>query len=243
MLKFIMDEESSKKYALFFAAAQGRIDIINYLLKKGLTIDIQDEKGDTLLHYAIRRRDNVLIDYLLKQGAKIILNKKNRSPLLDAYTQGETEIAKSLTNFVVQKNSIKNIIKVQKFNKNNEQQILDQLVNDFIDYFRKHYIDRNSFMRFPAKHKKRAQALIIAARCCSSVKEFKDLLNNQLNLFKNTPIQPLPKELIEERWSKIIKNKPINVNKSQFYKALTIFITERFPSNVNNRNVKNVYER
>jgi hypothetical protein len=41
----------------------------------------------------------------------------------------------------------------------------------------------------------------------------------------------LPKGLIAERWSEIIKNKPMNVNKSQFYKTLNIFVTERFGNN------------
>lgn len=241
----ITDEECSRKNALFFAAKQGRTDIINFLLRKGLHIDIQDEEGDTLLHCAIRRRDIVLINYLLKQGAKIILNKKNRSALLDAYTDGEFEIAQCITKFVIQKNSIKNIIKVQNFNKINaqEQPRLNHIVGDFIKHLRKNYLDRNIFIRFPAKHNERAKALIVAARRCSSVSEFKDLLNNQINLFKNTLTRPLPKEIIDRRWSDGIKNKPLNVNKSLFYKTLNTFVTERLYNNIDNRSFRNTHQR
>lgn len=245
MVDITTNLEISKKEAVFCAAECGRNDIIYSLLKKGLNINIQDEKGDTLLHYAARRGNASLIKHLFEHGAKIILNKKNRSPLLDAYANGEIAIANGITNFVIQKNSIKNLIQTQSINKvdTKEQQRLKLFVNDFIKHLRKNYLDRNIFMRFSAKHNERARALIIAARRCNSVNEFKDLLNNQLNLLNNGSKQSLPKGLIAKRWSERIKNRPKNVNKSQFYKTLSIFVTEKFGNTLNYGNVRNVLYR
>ncbi len=246
MLDVTTNEEFSKKEDIFFAAECDRNDIIYSFLKKGLDVNIQDEKGDTLLHYATRRGNVSLIKHLFKHGAKIILNKKNRSPLLDAYANGETEIANDITKFVIQKNSIKNLISNQNIKKvdTNEQHKLKLFVNDLIKHLRKNYLDRNIPMRFSAKHNERARSLIIAARRCNTLNEFNELLNNQLSLFNNAPKRSLPNGLIAERWSEVIKNKPINVNKSQFYKTLNIFVIDKFSNNkVNNGNVRDVLDR
>lgn len=232
---------------LFTLANIGDINLFKYWLdKKKLNIDVQDEDGDTPLHYAVKGGNIDIVIALLEKGAVISSNKKKRTALLDAYALNQTKMAKEITKFVIQRNSVKNIVQIQNFYRvdTQEQQRLNLLVNDFVKYLRKNYLDRNIFIRFPAKHNERAKALIVAARRCSSIREFKDLLNNQLNLFKSTSVSPLPKGIIDKRWSEVIKNKPLNVNKSQFYKTLNTFVVERLANNnVNNSSARNVFYR
>lgn len=228
MGKSNLDWENS---CLFALADIGDVNLFEYWLdKKNLNIDLQDEDGDTPLHHAAKRGHIELVIELLKRGAVISLNKKKHTALVDAYTNNHTKIAKEITKFIIQRNSIKKIIQIQNFNKidTREQQKLNQLVNDFIKYLRKNYLDRNIFIRFPAKHTERAKALTVAVRRCSSIKEFRDLLNNQLNLFNSSPVRPLSKEIIDKRWSEVIKNKPFNVNNSHFYKSINSFVIEKF---------------
>lgn len=219
---------------LFVLANIGDVNLFEYWRnKKKLNIDVQDEDGDTPLHYAARGGHRDLVIELLKRGAMIIQNKKKRTALQDAYVFNQAKVTKEITKFVIQRNSIKNIAQTPFLNKigTREQQRLNLLIYDFVKCIRKNYLDRNIFIRFPAKHNERAKALIVAARRCSSINEFKALLNNQLNLFKNTQKYPVSKEIIDKRWSEMIKNKPLNVNKSQFYKTLNTYVKERFYNN------------
>jgi hypothetical protein len=230
---------------LFASADIGDVNLFEYWLdKKKLNIDVQDEDGDTPLHHAARRGHTDLVIELLKRGAVISSNKKKRTALIDAYAFNHTKVANEITKFVIQRNSVKNI-QIQKSNKvdNQEQQKLELLVNDFIQCLRKNYLTRNIF-RFPAKHTRRANALIIAARRCRSMKEFKDLLNNQLNLFRGFPAISISKDIIDERWSKEIRNKPKDPNQSLFYRVLHNFVVERLSdNNANNRSVRSAFHR
>jgi Ankyrin repeats (many copies) len=224
---------------LFVLADIGDVNLFAYWLdKKKLNIDVQDEDGDTPLHHAVRRGHIEFVIELLKRGVVISSNKKKRTALLDAYTFNQIKIASEITKFVIQRNSIKNI-PIQKTTKldNQEQQRLDQLVSDFIQHLRKNYLVRNIF-RFPARHTRRANALIIAARCCSSIKEFKDLLNNQLNLCKGNPANPISEHIFDKRWSKVMENKYHDPNKSLYYKTIYTFVAERFSNN--SRNISSV---
>jgi Ankyrin repeats (3 copies) len=230
---------------LFALADMGDVSLFEYWLdKKKLDIDVQDEDGDTPLHHAGRRGHIDLVIELLKRGAVISSNKKKRTALIDAYAFNQVQVANQITKFIIQRNSVKNI-QIQKPIKadNQEQQKLELLVNDFIQYLRKNYLVRNIF-RFPAKHTRRANALISAVRCCSSIKEFKDLLNNQLNLCKDNPPNPISEHLFDKRWSKVMENKYKNPNNSLFYKTLTTFVVERLSNNnVSNRSVRTDFHR
>lgn len=231
---------------LFVSADIGDVNLFKYWLdKKKLNIDVQDEDGDTPLHHAARRGHINLVIELLKKGALLTSNKKKQTALQDAYAINQTKIANEITKCVIQRNSVKNILQINKSNKvdNQKQQELDLLVNDFIQYLRKKYLNRNIF-RFPAKHTRRANALIIAAQRCSTTKELKDLLNNQLNLFRGVPADSLSETIISKRWSKEIKNKPKDPNQSLIYKTIYTFVVNR-PSNnkLNNSSVRSAFYR
>ena len=231
---------------LFASADIGDVNLFEYWLdKKKLNIDIQDEDGDTPLHHAASRGHVDLVIEMLKRGAVISLNKKKHTALQDAYALNHIKVAKEITKFIAQRNSVKNVLQFQKFIKleNQEQQKLESLVNDFIQYMRKNYLARNIF-RFPAKHTRRANALIIAARYCVSIKEFKDLLNNQLNLCKGNRPNPISEHIFDKRWSKVMENKYKDPNKSLFYKTISTFVADRLANNnVNNIGVSSGFHR
>ncbi len=222
MEPFLMDEETSKKYAFFFAVDQGRVDIINFLLKKGVDIDAQDEDGNTALHYAVVRGNNFLINYLLERNAKIILNKKSRTPLLDAYSNNQSYAVSIITKFSLERNSWVNF-ENDKFKKLKIDETTSHFINDCKNHVRKNYLDRNLLNRIFAKHNKRGLALINALNRCKSVSEVYELTNNQTNLLKGILTRSISKYLLPKRWSKEIKNRPKDIENSSFYKMLKTF--------------------
>lgn len=226
---------------LFALASLGDVNLFKHWLDKKINIDVEDEDGDTALHYAVRGGHIDIVIALLEAGAVISSNKKKRTALLDAYAFNQTKIANEITKVVIQRNSVKNLLQFQKSTKIDNP---EQLVNNFIKYLRKKYLDRNIFTRFPAKHTRRANALITAARECISKKKFKEfdeLLNNQLNLFKGVPANPISESIIHKRWSEELKNKPKDPKQSLFYKTLNTFVN--IPSNLNNGSVRSVSHR
>ncbi|MFM2322927.1 MAG: hypothetical protein RLZZ225_1080 [Pseudomonadota bacterium] len=222
-------EDDWANHALFTLANLGDVALFHYWLNKGLVLDVQDEDGDTVLHYAARRGHLPLITYLLKRQAVMSLNKKGRTALLEAYTFKKSDVAREIVKFIVQRNSIKNILQDQSNRKSDEreQQKTKQLINDCIKHIKKSYLNRCILNRLLARHNERAMALILALRCCRSVKEVKDLINNQCNLFKGLPIKRISTDLLAPRWSAEIRNKPRNVDRSCFYKTLNTLPVER----------------
>ena len=219
-------EDAWTKRALFTLASLGDVALFHYWLSKerhkGLDFNVQDEDGDTALHYAARRGHIPLITYLLKRQAAISLNKKGRTALLEAYTSNESGAVREIIKFTIQRNSIKNILQEQNYRKldQREQQRTNQLINDCIKHIKKSYLNRCILSRLLAKHNERAMALIVALRYCRSVKEVKKLINNQCNLLKGLATKRISVDLLDGRWSANIKNKPRNVDKSCFYKTL-----------------------
>ena len=47
-----MDEKSSGKTAMQVASHQGHLEIVSLLLSAGAKLELQDEDGDTALHYS-----------------------------------------------------------------------------------------------------------------------------------------------------------------------------------------------
>jgi tyrosyl-tRNA synthetase len=222
-------EDDWTNRALFTLASLGDVALFHYWLSKGLDLDAQDEDGDSALHYAARRGHIPLITYLLKRQAVISLNKKGRTALLEAYTFKKSDAVREIIKFIIQKNSIKNILQDQTHRKLDarEQQRINQLISDCIKHIKKSYLNRCILSRLLAKHNERAMALIAALRYCRSVKEVRELINNQCNLFKGLPTKQISGGLLAQRWSAEIRNKPRNVDKSSFYKTLKTLPVER----------------
>lgn len=239
--------------SLFTLVSIGDVNLFKYWLdKKKRNINVKDENEDTPLHYAVRGGHIDIVIALLEKGAVISSNKKKQNPLDEAYAlllEENTVIssnerkqntfkkvyasdyikaAKEITKFIVKGNLV--II-------DEEQRLLISLVNAFIEFLKKNYLDRNVLIRFPAKHTRRANALITAAERCISEKKisnFNELLNNQLNLLKGVSAKNIPENIIDKRWSERIRNKPKDPNSSLFYKTINTFVTERFSNIVVN---------
>ena len=66
---------------LILSIKQGLNTIIKILLEKGIDVNIQNNKGNSALHYALSGKDFALADLLKKYGAKEdLINKLGYSP-------------------------------------------------------------------------------------------------------------------------------------------------------------------
>ncbi|MES2141839.1 MAG: ankyrin repeat domain-containing protein [Pseudomonadota bacterium] len=209
----------SRKVALFQAAEFGHINLIDYLLNKGMNIDEQDEEGDTLLHHAAKWGHSTLVCYLLRHQANaFIKNKKDRTALLEAYAGHHYVIAKKITLVIVAKNAV-NSLHSRKSGQTQEK--FDKFINECKEHISKNYLNRGIFSRFMARHTERAKVLRQALDRCTSAQEARGLIKNQRNLFeKGKTIVPISSELLDNRWATQLKNKPNNLSKSSFYKIL-----------------------
>ena len=209
----------SKKAALFQSAEFGYIDLIHHLLNKGIDIDEQDEEGNTVLHHAAKWGHSALVCYLLRRQANVFIkNKKDRTALLEAYAGYHYVIAKKITLAIVAKSAVTSLHS-KKLDQTQEK--FDKFIHECKEHISKNYLNRGIFSRFMAKHTERAKVLRQALDRCTSVQEAKGLIKNQRNLFeKGKPILSISSELLDNRWSTQLKNKPNKLSKSSFYKLL-----------------------
>lgn len=230
----VIDLETSQKYALFQAAEFGDINLVRYLLDKGLDIDGQDEEGDTLLHHSAKWGHSKLVTYLLRrQASAVIMNKKGRTALLEAYANNNVDIVRKITRNVVERNSIKLLGHSFQYKKNNHEEKvkLNNFINECKKQIRENYLNRSILIRLMARHNERAKALIQALIRCASMKEARGLIKNQCDLFeKGEATSLIPSSLLASRWSEKIKNKPKNVIKSSFYKILNTMPRQKLPA-------------
>ncbi len=67
---------------LHISVKEDFIELVEYLLVKGVVVNVQNNEGETPLHYAIRNDCLEMIRLLLDWQADIaILNKKNETPV------------------------------------------------------------------------------------------------------------------------------------------------------------------
>jgi len=98
----VMDEEANNEEALaasgmteddvedvFSASRHGRLDDIEYLLNKGMPVDVRDEWGNTLLTIACQNGNKRVAKLVLRRGANInARNHKGNTPLHYCYHYG-----------------------------------------------------------------------------------------------------------------------------------------------------------
>jgi uncharacterized protein len=91
--------------ALHITASLGSADrdVIDFLLKRGASLDSQDEDGNTPLHIAILNDQRVVVKYLINRGARLdISNKASLTPLALAIAQHKPNIERLLRQFGAQ---------------------------------------------------------------------------------------------------------------------------------------------
>ena len=82
------------------AIGQDRPDIIKALVKRGMSVDIKDEDGKTLLFVAAEKNKHQSLEELLSMGANPDLpDGRGRLPLFFAIDKGNTDTAKQLIPF------------------------------------------------------------------------------------------------------------------------------------------------
>lgn len=92
---FVTDNRG--RNALFGASILGAVELIEYLVDKGLDLDIQDLSGDTLVHVATDKDQKKILEYLIKKGVNVCVpNNKGVTPLHLAVSKCNCTAAKLL---------------------------------------------------------------------------------------------------------------------------------------------------
>lgn len=79
--------EGSKQLAFRRAAAQKKLNWMQYFLDHQVDINGQDIEGDTLLHYRAAYQDLEVVQFLIGKGAEVnIQNRQGKTPLYIAAT-------------------------------------------------------------------------------------------------------------------------------------------------------------
>lgn len=103
------DTHESEHNAFFLAISCGHIDIVEYLLMKGVDIECQSDDGDTALISASAVGKLDIVKLLISKGAKITpKNKKHETALFRACLEGHIDVVKYLVELGADTN-IKNI--------------------------------------------------------------------------------------------------------------------------------------
>uniref|UniRef100_A0A1B0FKF4 Uncharacterized protein n=1 Tax=Glossina morsitans morsitans TaxID=37546 RepID=A0A1B0FKF4_GLOMM len=91
------DVETKNSYiytAFYFAISEGYLNIIEYLVKNGAALNVQDSIGNTLLHHAATKGYLNIVEYLIKNGATPEANYRGTTPLHHAALKGHLNIVK-----------------------------------------------------------------------------------------------------------------------------------------------------
>ena len=81
---------------LWAAAASGHLDVVKLFINEGAFVDLQDEDGDTALHYAVKGGHLEIVSVLLALGASQLPNNLGLAPLLYACDKCFIEIVEYL---------------------------------------------------------------------------------------------------------------------------------------------------
>ncbi|XP_021365013.1 transient receptor potential cation channel subfamily A member 1-like isoform X2 [Mizuhopecten yessoensis] len=86
--------------ALHHAAANGHLNVVDFIVTSGAEINLQNKNGDTALHLAVEGEHADVIGYLLKQSAKTtLLNEVFMAPIHLAVDGGKIKALESLLKF------------------------------------------------------------------------------------------------------------------------------------------------
>ena len=94
----IADEVVKGCTPLWAAAASGHLDVVKLFINKGAFMDLQDEDGDTALHYAVKGGHLKIVSELLALGASQLPNDLGLTPLLYACDECFIEMVEHIIN-------------------------------------------------------------------------------------------------------------------------------------------------
>lgn len=79
-----------------FAAAMGRKEIVELLLKSGVDVNITEWSGRTPLHWAAQEGQCEIAELLIKNGANVNIQEEGQTPLYIASGEGHFDLVKIL---------------------------------------------------------------------------------------------------------------------------------------------------
>ena len=83
---------------LMIASRKGRANAVTFLAEHGAGIDLQDKKGETALHYAVRCDSPEVAQKLLTFGASQLKNNRGLTPVLSASNECNISVLNGLIN-------------------------------------------------------------------------------------------------------------------------------------------------
>ena len=94
----IADEVRKGCTPLSAAAASGHLDVVKLFINEGAFVDLQDEDGDTSLHYAVKGGHLEIVSVLLALGASQLPNNLGLTPLLNGSDECSIEMMEHIIN-------------------------------------------------------------------------------------------------------------------------------------------------
>jgi ankyrin repeat protein len=120
---------SSDETALHIACRKTNITAVQKLLKKGADCNVTDDEGYLPIHRAMQKRDNPIVDLLIKISNPEQLIK-GKSILAIAYEDGDMQLVNYLINHALCINTIyQNTTILHEFCKHNENKLIKKLLN------------------------------------------------------------------------------------------------------------------
>ncbi|KAJ6692207.1 ANKYRIN REPEAT-CONTAINING PROTEIN [Salix purpurea] len=98
------------------AAANGHLDIVEYLISQGVDINAFNEEKNTPLHWACLNGHTEAVKKLILAGASLgILNSHERTPMDEAVTRGKLDSRNSVINILQDDKDVKGGCKHLRF--------------------------------------------------------------------------------------------------------------------------------
>ncbi|XP_073117149.1 uncharacterized protein [Elaeis guineensis] len=89
--------------ALHMAAANGHLDIVEYLINNGVDVNAANSEKNTPLHWACLNGHIEVIKTLIHRGASVsVLNSHERTPMDEAVSGGKMEVVDAINAAVAQ---------------------------------------------------------------------------------------------------------------------------------------------
>ncbi|CAJ0554858.1 Ff.00g133710.m01.CDS01 [Fusarium sp. VM40] len=103
-------KDGNQQTPMHYAASNGNVSVIDYLVAHGCDINAPSSSGLTPLHLAVRERRTGAVDFLLNHGARQQPCHAGRSPMIYAYNTGYQPLIRLLQNHSNQPAEIRSAI-------------------------------------------------------------------------------------------------------------------------------------
>lgn len=90
--KFINSRNKKLQSAMHIAVCYEHLEMVKFLVKLGINLNLQDKNGDTPLHDSILIKNDKIINFLLNSNSELtILNNENFNPIQYAALKGNVK--------------------------------------------------------------------------------------------------------------------------------------------------------